>query len=74
VRDELQRALAPTQNGSPWMTTVDAALLLGTTAAAIRQRLHSGWMRGNTIKDGKRVLINRQALMAELEQKRGERS
>ena len=68
VREEL--ALAQTDNGSPWMTTEQVAELLGTTRNAIHTRLSQGWMSHARVRDGKRVLLERKALLAELAEKR----
>ncbi len=67
VREEL--ALAQTDNGSPWMTTEQAAELLGTSEAAIHTRLSQGWMRHARVRDGKRMLLERKALLAELQER-----
>jgi predicted transcriptional regulator len=69
VVEEVGRALGE-QDGAPWMTVEAAAELLGITPAAVHSRLSGGWMRGHTVRDGKRVLIERKALLAELERKR----
>jgi hypothetical protein len=70
VRDEVRRQLAETGNGSPWLTTEQVADMLGTTRAAIHTRLAAGWMSGARVREGKRVLVERKALLAELERKR----
>jgi excisionase family DNA binding protein len=71
VEEEVRRALAQAQNSAPWMSTGEAAQMLGTTPGAIRQRIHKGWLRGNTVKDGRSVLLDRKALLADLEARRG---
>jgi excisionase family DNA binding protein len=67
----VQRALARADdNGAPWLTTEQAAELLGTSRNAIHQKLAGGWMAGHRIREGKRVLLERTALLAELERKK----
>jgi excisionase family DNA binding protein len=68
VREEL--ALAQTDNGSPWMTTEQVAELLGTSVAAIHTRLTQGWMKHARVRDGKRVLFERKALLKDLQERR----
>jgi excisionase family DNA binding protein len=70
VEEEVRRVLAQAQNNAPWMSTEEAAQLLGTTPGAVRQRIHKGWLRGDTVKDGRNVLLNRKALLADLEARR----
>ena len=70
VAAEVRRALAELTNGAPWMTTEEVATLLGTTPAAIRQRLHGGWLKHDRAKDGRRVLLRRAAVLAALEARR----
>jgi excisionase family DNA binding protein len=70
VREEVARGYAETGNGAPWMTVEEVAAMLGTSKAAIHTRLANGWMSHARIREGRRVLINRQALLAELERKR----
>jgi hypothetical protein len=54
-----------------WVTTAEAARLLGTTENAIRCRLRRGWMAGDRAKDGKGWLIRRAALLEELDRRAG---
>ncbi len=52
-----------------WDTTAEAASLLGTSANAIRCRARRGWMAGDIVKDGKRLLIRHAALLEELDRR-----
>jgi excisionase family DNA binding protein len=67
VREELERQRDRGGGYGPWLTTEQAGELLGCTAVAIRHRLREGWLTGHTIKQGRRRLINRDALFASLE-------
>lgn len=74
LREELPRLLAEHDGHGPWLTVEQAADLVGTSRAAIHTRLsQEGWMAHARIREGKRVLIERAALLAELEQKKGNR-
>lgn len=68
AREEIERALA-TFNDSPWLTVEQTAGLLQTSAGAIRQRISTGWLAGDTVRDGKRRFIRREAVLRELERK-----
>jgi hypothetical protein len=66
------RALA-TPNDSPWLTVEHTAELLQTSPGAIRQRISTGWLASDTVRDGKRQFIRREAVLRELEQKASRR-
>jgi hypothetical protein len=68
VREEIARALAA-PNDSPWLTVEQTAELLQTSPGAIRQRISTGWLAGDTVRDGKRRFIRREAVLRELELK-----
>jgi hypothetical protein len=69
VRDELDRA--ELERSEPdWLTTEQAGTIVGTTPGAIRQRLANGWLRGHVVKDGRRTLIERCALLDDLSRRR----
>ena len=73
VRDEVARAPAG-ETSAPWLTVEQTAgELVGTRPAAIHTRLARGWLADARVREGKRVLINRAALLAELERKRRRR-
>jgi hypothetical protein len=55
-------------NDSPWLTVEQTAELLRTSPGAIRQRISTGWLAGDTVRDGKRRFIRREAVLRELEQ------
>jgi hypothetical protein len=44
--------------------------MLGVSVQALHKRLSRGWMRGHTIRDGRRILVNRAALLADLDGRR----
>jgi hypothetical protein len=69
AREEIQRSLA--QNGhAPWMSVEEVADFLKTTPAAIHTRSSStGWLREDSIKEGRRRFFRREAVLAELERK-----
>jgi hypothetical protein len=69
AREEIERALAVPGGDSPWLTVEQTAELLGTTPGAIRQRISTGWLAGDTVRDGKRRFVRREAVLRELEQK-----
>lgn len=52
-----------------WLTTDEAAELLATTGNAIRCRLRRGWLAGDAVRDGKRWLVRRAAVLDELDRK-----
>jgi excisionase family DNA binding protein len=52
-----------------WLTTEEAAQMLGTSTKGIQNRLSRGWLRADTTRDGKRILIRRAALLEDLERK-----
>jgi hypothetical protein len=54
------------------MSTEEVAQLLSTSAGAIRQRLASGWLEGEWVKDGKRIFIRRAAVLEDLERRRND--
>jgi hypothetical protein len=56
-------------NGSPWLTTEETASLLSTSPGAIRQRHATGWLKADSVRDGKRRFYRREAVLAELERK-----
>ena len=68
AREEIERAIA-TDNAGPWLTVEQTARLLQTSPGAIRQRISTGWLAGDTVKDGKRRFVRRDAVLRELEQK-----
>jgi hypothetical protein len=68
TREEIERARAGA-NDSPWLTVEQTAELLQTSPGAIRQRISTGWLAGDTVRDGKRRFIRREAVLRELEQK-----
>jgi hypothetical protein len=68
AREEIERARA-VPNDSPWLTVEQTAELLRTTPGAIRQRISTGWLEGDTVRDGKRRFVRREAVLRELEQR-----
>jgi hypothetical protein len=68
AREEIERALAAA-SGNPWLTVEQTAQLLQTSPGAIRQRIATGWLRGETVRDGKRRFVRREAVLRELERK-----
>ena len=66
AREEIARALAA-PNGSPWLTVDETAELLQTSPGAIRQRISTGWLAGDTVRDGKRRFVRREAVLRELD-------
>jgi hypothetical protein len=66
AREEIERALA-TSSGSPWLTIEQTAELLRTSPGAIRQRISTGWLVGDTVRDGKRRFVRREAVLRELD-------
>ena len=66
AREEIARALAGA-NDSPWLTVEQTAELLQTTPGAIRQRISTGWLAGDTVRDGKRRFVRREAVLRELD-------
>lgn len=70
AREEIERALARSTD-SPWLTVEETAKLLQTSPGAIRQRISTGWLAGDTVRDGKRRFIRRDAVLRELERKTG---
>lgn len=66
AREEIARALAGA-NDSPWLTVEQTAELLQTTPGAIRQRISTGWLAGDTVRDGKRRFARREAVLRELD-------
>jgi hypothetical protein len=72
AREEIARALAA-PNDSPWLTVEQTAELLRTSPGAIRQRLSTGWLAGDTVRDGKRRFVRREAVLRELEHKAARR-
>ena len=71
---EVRRELAARERADArdeWITIAEAARLLGTSENAIRCRLRRGWMAGDRVKDGRRWLIRRSALLEELDRRAG---
>lgn len=68
AREEIERPLAGGDD-SPWLTVEQTAALLQTSPGAIRQRISTGWLEGDTVKDGKRRFVRREAVLAELDRK-----
>jgi hypothetical protein len=66
AREEIERALAAS-NDSPWLTIEQTAELLQTSPGAIRQRISTGWLVGDTVRDGKRRFVRREAVLRELD-------
>jgi hypothetical protein len=66
AREEIARARAA-PNDSPWLTVEQTAELLQTSPGAIRQRISTGWLEGDTVRDGKRRFIRREAVLRELD-------
>jgi hypothetical protein len=66
AREEIAQALTAPHD-QPWLTVEQTAELLNTTPGAIRQRVSTGWMKGDTIRDGKRRFVRREAVLRELE-------
>jgi hypothetical protein len=66
AREEIARAL--TSDGDrPWLTVEETAELLQTSPGAIRQRISTGWLAGDTVRDGKRRFVRREAVLRELD-------
>jgi excisionase family DNA binding protein len=66
AREEIARAQVA--NGDrPWLTVEETAELLKTSPGAIRQRISSGWLAGDTVRDGKRRFIRREAVLRDLD-------
>jgi hypothetical protein len=68
VRTEVA-AQARAEARNEWLTTNEAAAMLGTTENAIRCRLRRGWLAGDVSRDGKRLFVRRSALLYELERR-----
>lgn len=68
AREEIARAHA-VPHDSPWLTVEQTAELLQTSPGAIRQRISTGWLAGETVRDGKRRFVRREAVLRELERK-----
>jgi hypothetical protein len=68
AREEVARARTGDRN-HPWLTVEETAELLQTSPGAIRQRISTGWLAGDTVRDGKRRFVRREAVLRELEQK-----
>lgn len=68
AREEIERARGAPSD-SPWLTVEQTAELLQTSVGAIRQRISTGWLRGDTVRDGKRRFVRREAVLRELERK-----
>jgi Helix-turn-helix domain len=68
AREEIARARTASSD-HPWLTVEETAELLQTSPGAIRQRISTGWLAGDTVRDGKRRFIRREAVLRELEQK-----
>jgi hypothetical protein len=66
AREEIARA-SVAANGSPWLTVEQTAELLQTSPGAIRQRISTGWLAGDTVRDGKRRFVRREAVLRELD-------
>jgi hypothetical protein len=66
AREEIERALV-VSNDSPWLTVEQTAELLQTSPGAIRQRISTGWLGGDTVRDGKRRFVRREAVLRELD-------
>lgn len=74
VRSEVRQEIAARERADArdeWVTVAEAARLLGTSENAIRCRLKRGWMAGDVVKDGKRWLIRRSALLEKLDKRAG---
>jgi excisionase family DNA binding protein len=65
VRDEIDAALRASRDGRRWMTVAECARYLGISETAVRRRIARG--RIPTKRQGRSVLIDRQALDRELE-------
>jgi hypothetical protein len=68
AREEIERART-SPSDHPWLSVEETAELLQTSPGAIRQRISTGWLAGDTVRDGKRRFIRREAVLRELEQK-----
>jgi hypothetical protein len=74
VRDAIRRELAARERAEArqeWLTTEDAAELLGASENAIRCRIRRGWLDGDVTRDGKRLLVRKAALLDELDRRAG---
>jgi len=65
VREEVAAALRERRDGQRWMTVKETAEYLGCSEVAIRRRISRGRIPAK--KQGRSVLIDRQALDRELE-------
>lgn len=66
AREEIARALTASSD-HPWLSVDETAELLQTSPGAIRQRISTGWLAGDTVRDGKRRFVRREAVLRELD-------
>ena len=74
VREAVRAELASRERGEArreWLTTDEAAQLLGTTGNAVRCRLRRGWLVGDVTRDGNRLLVRKAALLDDLDRRAG---
>jgi excisionase family DNA binding protein len=65
LREEIDQALRRRESERRWLTAEEAADYLGVSAGAIRKRIARGSLRYSRM--GRRLLVDRHALDAELE-------
>jgi hypothetical protein len=57
------------EGGRAWLSVEQTAELLRTSPGAIRQRISTGWLAGDTVCDGRRRFVRREAVIRELERR-----
>lgn len=50
-----------------WLTTGEVAGVLACSENAVRCRLRRGWLAGDVVRDGKRLLVRRSGLLDSLD-------
>jgi hypothetical protein len=52
-----------------WLTTEEVARLISCSENAVRCRLRRGWLHGDVVRDGKRLLVRRSRVLDFLDER-----
>lgn len=72
VHETAREALAALERADAqyeWLTTEEVATLVACSENAVRCRLRRGWLVGDVVRDGKRLLVRRSGLLDWLDER-----